>query len=358
MSLRLTLLFDEAERFASTNGTLSLFQSMQPALLGFAKLLGCTGFKGSGEHARGIEFLRGRHILFVFYVERLRANLPGVCALSIDTGKFAPHLGTALERLIASLETQMQITVPKDGTYRFPSIGFRTPEQGTHVFDELSRLMRFAIEKHGPDCFGPRATWVKGFDEFDAAAAERVDPAPNADQDQDAEAELRAVAEHIHDDGRSSGSDPESPPPDVDAVVWRQICERRGQQRFRRNLLAAYGGQCAITGCRVEAALEAAHLTPHSKETNYDVTNGIMLRADIHTLFDLHLISIDPSTMRVRLHPSLIDSYEVDGELVRLPTAAAQRPSEQCLREHFQEWLRLAQLGLAEGQERSPADVL
>lgn len=51
-----------------------------------------------------------------------------------------------------------------------------------------------------------------------------------------------------------------------------------------------------------------------------------MLRADIHTLFDLHLISIDPSTMRVRLHPTLIDSYEgLDGESVRLPTAAAQR---------------------------------
>lgn len=351
MSLRLTLYFEDAERFARANGTLTLFVSIRPALLAFAKLLGCTDSKGSGEGARGIEYLRDGRILFVFYVERLRANLPSVCALNIDTEKFAPHLATALDKLIARLQDQMPVTVPNDGTYRFPSIGFKTPEQGTLVFDELSRLMRFAIEKHGRDCFGPRATWVKGFDEWDAGVAQGADstrgaaPATSAEPAQDAEAVRYARAAQVDDDGTLSGSNPESPPPGVDAIVWRQICERRGQQGFRRNLLAAYGRQCAITRCRVEAALEAAHLTPHSNETNYEVTNGVLLRADIHTLFDLHLVSIDPDAMKVRLHPTLIDSYEdLDGKPIHLPSAAAQQPNEQRLREHFQQWRRVARL--------------
>lgn len=387
MSKRLTYLFEDAAEFARDNGTLQLFESLESTLLDFARLLQCTDTQSSGKRARGIEFMREGKILFVFYVERLRADLPGACVLSVDTDKFAPHLAVTLEKLIGHLESEMPVTVPKDGTYRFASVGFRTLEQSTHLFRELSRLMRFALSRYpARECFSPKATWVKGFDNWDvdhavgavqspdsmpsvgagadpgaeltesaepaesAGSDVSVEPPSSADAEQDAKVApgAGAHAPQSRNDETASSSDPESPPPGVDAMVWRQICERRGQQRFRKSLLVAYNHRCAITRCAVVAALEAAHLTPNCRQTNYEVTNGIMLRADIHTLFDLHLVSIDPDSMLVRLHPSLIESYEsLDGEPIHMPAAAALQPDAARLRDHFERWQSLLESGTA-----------
>ncbi len=81
--------------------------------------------------------------------------------------------------------------------------------------------------------------------------------------------------------------------------IMRAIKARRGQQRFRDALIDAYEGRCAITGCQVLDVLEAAHITPYlGPETNH-VTNGLLLRADLHTLFDTDLIAVDPETRKV-----------------------------------------------------------
>jgi len=66
--------------------------------------------------------------------------------------------------------------------------------------------------------------------------------------------------------------------------VEKSIAVRRGQPRFREDLLAAYEGKCAITGCDAVAALEAAHITPYKGDHSHHVTNGLLLRADLHTL--------------------------------------------------------------------------
>jgi predicted restriction endonuclease len=73
----------------------------------------------------------------------------------------------------------------------------------------------------------------------------------------------------------------------------REIGDCRGQPEFRNRLIAAYGGVCAVTGCNAVAALEACHLAPYSGAQSNHVTNGLLLRADIHTLFDLDLIGIE-----------------------------------------------------------------
>lgn len=78
----------------------------------------------------------------------------------------------------------------------------------------------------------------------------------------------------------------------------RQIYVRRGQPKFRKKLLEKYKNKCAITECNIEALLEAAHIVPFAKcygypQKEYDPSNGILLRADIHTLFDLNLIEIE-----------------------------------------------------------------
>ena len=79
----------------------------------------------------------------------------------------------------------------------------------------------------------------------------------------------------------------------IDEKTLREIKTRRGQPAFRKSLLAAFEQKCCVTGCDVVNVLEAAHIIPHAVETSYLVTNGLLLRADIHTLFDLNLIGID-----------------------------------------------------------------
>jgi hypothetical protein len=79
----------------------------------------------------------------------------------------------------------------------------------------------------------------------------------------------------------------------VDEVTLRAIKSRRGQPKFRKSLLSAFNNTCCITGSTIISVLEAAHVISHSDETNYKVTNGLLLRADMHTLFDLNMIGID-----------------------------------------------------------------
>lgn len=93
--------------------------------------------------------------------------------------------------------------------------------------------------------------------------------------------------------------------PDDRDCVLATIARRRGQPAFRLALLELYGGRCAMTGCDVTEALEAAHIYPYRRKHSYSVDNGIILRADVHTLFDLHLISIDPVTVTIDISPSL-----------------------------------------------------
>lgn len=125
---------------------------------------------------------------------------------------------------------------------------------------------------------------------------------------------------------------------DARAKTLAQIVRRQGQPAFRRGLLKAYEGRCAITGCDFSGVLEAAHIYPYKGGETNSLTNGLLLRADIHTLFDLGYISIDPDTFKVRLAPSLsVTAYsEVDGKVLRLPVSLHERPSKEALRWHFE----------------------
>jgi len=78
-----------------------------------------------------------------------------------------------------------------------------------------------------------------------------------------------------------------------DEKVKALIKSRRGQPQFREALLNAFNGTCCVTQCNVIKVLEAAHIKPHSEETDYDPNNGLLLRSDIHTLYDQQLLSID-----------------------------------------------------------------
>ncbi len=125
--------------------------------------------------------------------------------------------------------------------------------------------------------------------------------------------------------------------PDARDRVYASIVRRRGQSKFRDALIAAYGGKCAITGSDVVDVLEAAHVHPYrGAETNV-TANGLLLRADIHTLFDLYLISVDPETRKVCVAPRLAGTTygELHGAALHNPSGSQHVVSQAALAWHW-----------------------
>ena len=124
---------------------------------------------------------------------------------------------------------------------------------------------------------------------------------------------------------------------DARARVLREVVQRRGQRKFRKALIEAYGGRCAISGCPVAPLLEAAHITPYLGPDTNAITNGILLRADIHTLWDLGLLAVDPDTGEVWVSPEVDDpTYRVlSGQPLKHPSHTAQHPSMSALQQQW-----------------------
>lgn len=123
---------------------------------------------------------------------------------------------------------------------------------------------------------------------------------------------------------------------DLREKALAQVARRRGQATFRAALLEAYGGKCCITGCALKDALEAAHIIPYLGEHSQHVQNGLLLRADIHTLFDLGLLVITDG-YRVKLSPIALedDSYvNLESKQLELPNDPAHYPSLDALGSH------------------------
>lgn len=134
------------------------------------------------------------------------------------------------------------------------------------------------------------------------------------------------------DDDLAPVDDDDSPGAD-DRRRWAEIKARQGQPKFRETLLNAYGRRCAVTGTVIVEILEAAHIVPHVQGVDYRVQNGLLLRADIHTLFDLYLLSID-DRMRIHLSRTLRNteywnSYQ--GKELRLPRSTLNTPDFSAL---------------------------
>jgi putative restriction endonuclease len=150
---------------------------------------------------------------------------------------------------------------------------------------------------------------------------------------------LEAIAEG--ESAKDGSFDPKSVIDGRERTV-AQITRRRGQPAFRRALLTAYRSRCAITGCDAEEALEAAHIAPYRGVETNCVPNGLLLRADIHTLFDLGLIAISPTTLTILVADSLRNTIyaDLEGKPMWRPAGAADNPSAAALEFHL-EWCGL-----------------
>ncbi|HTU00030.1 MAG TPA: HNH endonuclease [Rhizomicrobium sp.] len=115
------------------------------------------------------------------------------------------------------------------------------------------------------------------------------------------------------------------------------IAKRQGQGAFRQLLLASYNSRCAISASSTTWVLEAAHIVPYrGKKTNV-LQNGLLLRSDIHTLFDLGLISIEPGERKVRVSSLIKETryMQLGGKPLFLPKKPSERPSYDALVHHF-----------------------
>lgn len=118
------------------------------------------------------------------------------------------------------------------------------------------------------------------------------------------------------------------------------IYPRLGQGAFRVAVTEAYGRACAATGEHSLPALDAAHIRPVSQEGPHSVRNGLLLRADLHRLFDQGYLTVTPDhrlevSRRLRLdYDNGRTYYPLHGSAISLPTGQGERPDPGLLEWH------------------------
>ncbi len=118
------------------------------------------------------------------------------------------------------------------------------------------------------------------------------------------------------------------------------VLPRLGQGAFRVIVTDVYKRQCALTNSHVLHVLEAAHIQPYSEGGTHNPTNGLLLRQDVHTLFDRGYLTVTPD-YAVEVSRRLKDEfdngkeyYALHGKRILLPDAPAYRPSAEQLTWH------------------------
>lgn len=116
-------------------------------------------------------------------------------------------------------------------------------------------------------------------------------------------------------------------------VLGRQ---RIGQAQFRAELLSRFRNRCAISGDQPPEILEAAHLYRYAETPHHDSRGGLLLRRDLHALFDKWLLAIDPADWTIRVAPKLLafpSIAELDGRPLDLEPQL--RPDPAYLHTHL-----------------------
>ena len=117
---------------------------------------------------------------------------------------------------------------------------------------------------------------------------------------------------------------------------------RLGQGSFRVLVTDAYERRCAMTNERTLPALDAAHIKPFAESGGHRVENGLLLRRDLHALFDRGYITVTPNlnvevSKRIREEfENGRDYYRMHGGQIRLPAKPFHRPSVEHLNWHNQ----------------------
>lgn len=118
---------------------------------------------------------------------------------------------------------------------------------------------------------------------------------------------------------------------------------RLGQQAFEAVVRNAYAQRCAITGAKIRPVLQAAHIRPVAVGGEHRLDNGLLLRSDVHTLYDRGYLGID-LRYRLLVSPRLRTEfgngerfYALAGQPVALPGRRPDRPGHDFLQWHLDE---------------------
>jgi putative restriction endonuclease len=120
------------------------------------------------------------------------------------------------------------------------------------------------------------------------------------------------------------------------------IAPRLGQGTFRIAVTDAYARACAVTKEHSLPALEAAHIQPYGQEGSHAVSNGLLLRSDVHRLFDKGYVTVN-SDLRFEVSDRLREDfdngrsyYPLRGQPISLPEHEQDRPGVEALDWHRQ----------------------
>ena len=96
-------------------------------------------------------------------------------------------------------------------------------------------------------------------------------------------------------------------------TLTNQNDTRTGQKTFREKLLNKYG-KCIISGCKSSKEIQAAHIIPYCEDRqNFMISNGLLLKSNLHTTFDAFYWTINPGTFQIEINTN-IDNDEL-GEI-------------------------------------------
>jgi putative restriction endonuclease len=118
------------------------------------------------------------------------------------------------------------------------------------------------------------------------------------------------------------------------------IRPRLGQGAFRLIVTDQYGRRCAVTGERTLPALEAAHIRPYADGGEHAASNGILMRRDVHSLFDAGYVTVTPDhhfEVSKRIREEFENGrhyYAMHGTKIAVPDRLNAQPNSEALRWH------------------------
>jgi putative restriction endonuclease len=125
------------------------------------------------------------------------------------------------------------------------------------------------------------------------------------------------------------------------AAQYRPVLVRPEQQAFRNIITQAYDRKCAISGEKTLPVLEAAHIQPYAAAGPSVVSNGLLLRSDLHRLFDSRYLTVDADSMQVVVSSRIrkefsngVEYYQFDGRKLRVPKETQEGPMREYLQYH------------------------
>lgn len=126
-------------------------------------------------------------------------------------------------------------------------------------------------------------------------------------------------------------------------VTWGNpvlVRQRLGQGAFRVLVTDTYQRRCAVSGEKALPALEAAHIQPVTEQGKHRIDNGLLLRSDIHRLFDTGYVTVTPD-YKFRASRSLKEDFnngeeyfQFNGTGIWLPRDSDNRPKREFLEWH------------------------